>query len=104
MNVVIHESAWADLDHIFEWIAKDNPSAAAKVITKIRDKISLLELDALAQMGRPGRAKGTHELIESPYIIVYKVDVRQRLVSVVAVIHGARDREGLQKQPAAWMK
>jgi toxin ParE1/3/4 len=94
MNVIIHESAWADLHNIFEWIAKDNPSAAAKVIARIRDKIGLLELDALAKMGRPGRAKGTRELIESPYIIVYKVDDRQRLVSVIAIIHGARDREG----------
>jgi addiction module RelE/StbE family toxin len=93
MNVFIHESARADLDSIFEWIAKDNPSAAAKVVARIRYKIKLLELDALARMGRPGRAKGTRELIESPYIIVYKVDDRRCLVSVVAIIHGARDRE-----------
>jgi plasmid stabilization system protein ParE len=58
MNVVIHESAWADLHNIFEWIAKDNPSAAAKVIARIRDKIGLLELDALAKMGRPAEPKG----------------------------------------------
>ena len=58
MNVIIHEAAWADLDHIFEWIAKDNPAAAAKIIGRIRDKINLLELDSLARMGRPGRAEG----------------------------------------------
>jgi plasmid stabilization system protein ParE len=93
MNVIIHESA----DRIFEWIAKDNPSAAARVVAGIRDKIGLLELDALARMGRPGRAKGTRELIESPYIIVYSVDDRQRLVSVVAIVHGARNRQNPQE-------
>jgi toxin ParE1/3/4 len=92
MNVIIHEAASADLDRIFEWIAKDSPSAAAKVIARIHEKIGLLELDALARMGRPGRAKGTRELVEAPYIIVYKVDDRQRLVSVISIVHGARDR------------
>jgi addiction module RelE/StbE family toxin len=89
MNVVIQHAAWADLGHIFEWIAKDNPSAAAKVVARIRDKINLLELDALAKMERPGRFKGTRELIEHPYIIVYKIDDEQRLISVVAIVHGA---------------
>jgi addiction module RelE/StbE family toxin len=93
MNVVIHEAAWADLDHIYEWIAKDNPAAAAKVIGGIRDKVNLLELDSLARMGRPGRAEGTRELIEHPYIIVYEVDERSRLITVVAIVHGARNRQ-----------
>jgi toxin ParE1/3/4 len=92
MNIIIHDAAWDDLDRIYEWIAKDNRSAAAKVIARIRDKISLLELDSLAKMGRPGRAAGTRELIEHPYIIVYEVDDRQRRISVLAIVHGARDR------------
>jgi addiction module RelE/StbE family toxin len=93
MKVVILDAAQADLDGIFEWIAKDNPLAAAKVVARIRDKINLLEVDALAKMGRPGRFEGTRELIEAPYIIVYKIDDRQRVILVVAVVHGARDRE-----------
>jgi toxin ParE1/3/4 len=43
-------------------------------------------------MGRPGRAEGTRELIEHPYIIVYEVDDRQRLISVLPIVHGACDR------------
>jgi len=92
MNVIIREAAWADLDLIYEWTAKDNPSAAAKVIAKIRDKINLLELDSLAKMGRSGLAEGTRELIEHPYIIVYEVNERQRLISVLAIVHGVRHR------------
>jgi toxin ParE1/3/4 len=92
MNIIIHDAAWDDLDRIYEWIAKDNRSAAAKVIARIRDKISLLELDSLAKMGRPGRVAGTRELIEHPYIIVYEVDDGQRRISVLAIVHGARDR------------
>jgi len=45
-------------------------------------------------MGRPGLVEGTRELLEWPYIIVYKIDdVRQEIV-VVAVAHGAQDRKG----------
>jgi toxin ParE1/3/4 len=92
MKVVLRELAEDDLDHIFDWIAKDNPSAAANMVARIRDRISLLELDSLAHMGRPGVVTGTRELIESPYIIVYQVDSERREIAVVAIFHGAQDR------------
>jgi toxin ParE1/3/4 len=94
MKVVVHESAEDDLDRIFQWIAKDNRSAAEKMVARIRDRINLLELDSLAKMGRPGLVIGTRELIEYPYIIVYEVDNDQRTVLVLTIVHGARDREG----------
>ncbi len=34
MKVIIRESADDDLDRIFEWIAKDNRSAAARMVAK----------------------------------------------------------------------
>lgn len=92
MKVVLRQSAVEDLDRIFVWIAKDNPSAAADMVSGIRDRISLLELDSLAHMGRPGLVAGTRELIEFPYIIVYKVDDRRREVVVLAILHGAQNR------------
>ncbi len=46
----------------------------------------------LTYMGRPGQVEGTRELIEYPYIIVYRVREEAREVIVVAVMHGARDR------------
>ena len=97
MKVIIHESAEDDLDRIFEWIAKDNRSAAARMVAKIRDRINLLENDSLAKMGRPGFVVGTRELIEYPYIIVYDVDGDRREVSVLTILHGARDRESPEK-------
>ncbi len=45
-------------------------------------------------MGRPGRVEGTRELVEPPYIIVYGVDEPADEISVLAIVHGARDREG----------
>jgi toxin ParE1/3/4 len=92
MRVVLRESALEDLDQIYAWISRDNPSAAASMVARIRDRIAFLEIDALAQMGRLGLVPGTRELIESPYVIVYRVDDRQREVVVLAILHGAQDR------------
>jgi plasmid stabilization system protein ParE len=54
MKVIVREAAEDDLDRIFAWIAKDNPRAAVNMVARLRDRINLLELDALAHMGRPG--------------------------------------------------
>jgi toxin ParE1/3/4 len=97
MKVIIRESADEDLDRIFEWIAKDNRSAAAKMVAKIRDRINLLEIDSLAKMGRPGLVTGTRELIEYPYIIVYEVDSGRQETSVLTILHGARNRRDPEK-------
>jgi plasmid stabilization system protein ParE len=53
MKVIIREAAADDLVQIADWIARDNPSAAARMVLKIREQISFLEADELAQMGRP---------------------------------------------------
>jgi toxin ParE1/3/4 len=94
MKVTILAAADDDLARIAEWIAKDNRSAAARIVAKIRDQISFLEMDELAHMGRPGLVEGTRELIEYPYIVVYRVDDAKREVVVLSIVHGARDREG----------
>jgi toxin ParE1/3/4 len=93
MRVILRESALEDLDHIHDWIAKNNPRAAAQMLSRIRDRISFLEIDALAHMGRPGLVTGTRELIEYPYIIVYTVEDRAREIVVLAIMHGAQDRD-----------
>jgi len=93
MKVIVRQEADGDLDSIFQWIAKDNPGAATAMVARIRDRIALLELDALARMGRPGFVEGTLELVEFPYLIIYRVDDCIREVTILSIIHGARDRE-----------
>ena len=94
MKVIIRESAEDDLDRIFNWIAKDNPHAAANMVARIRDHINLLELDSVVGMGRRGLIAGTRELVEYPYIIVYGISERRDVLEVLTIVHGARNREG----------
>ena len=93
MRVIVRKSAEADLDHIAEWIRRDSQAAAVRMVASIRDRINSLETDELAHMGRPGFVEDTRELLEYPYIIVYKVFEGRGETVVLSVVHGAQDRE-----------
>ncbi len=92
MKVTFEPAARDDLDRIFEWIFRDNPRAALAMIDRIESKAMQLATPALTEMGRRGLVEGTRELLEWPYIIVYKVDDNLQEIVIVAIVHGARNR------------
>jgi plasmid stabilization system protein ParE len=93
MKIVVREAAAGDLDDILDWISKDNPRAAAEVVRRILARIDRLAIPGLSHIGRPGLVEGTRELIEAPYIVVYMVDEPTDEIVVLAIVHGAKDRE-----------
>jgi toxin ParE1/3/4 len=93
MKLVVREAATRDLDDILEWISQDNPRAAAGLVRRILARIDRLAIPGLSHIGRPGLVEGTRELIEAPYIIVYMVDEPADEITVLAIVHGARNRE-----------
>ncbi len=94
MRVSFEPAASDDLDRLFAWIAKDSPRAALHMIARIEDKITRLAIPELTYMGRPGLVDGTRELLEWPYIIVYKVYEDRDEIVIVSIVHGAQDRKG----------
>jgi toxin ParE1/3/4 len=80
--------ALRDLEDIGGFIARDNPTAAAKIITRILDHTG--RLTQHAHIGRMGRIEGTRELVvtDTPFIVSYRV--RGDCAEVLAVFHGAR--------------
>jgi len=80
--------ALANLDEEGEYIARDNPAAAARVVLRILSAVELLKQNPA--IGRPGRVAGTRELVvtETPYVVPYRV--REDVVEVLRVFHGAR--------------
>ena len=46
-------------------------------------------------MGHAGRVRGTYEwvVVGLPYVIVYEVDEVGGQVAIIAVFHGAQDRD-----------
>jgi len=92
MKVIVSDSAYADLDRIHAWISKDRPLSADTVIDRILE--SAERLGRFPYLGHPGKAAGTYEWVvpRLPYIVVYKVNVDEDMVAVLAVFHGAQDR------------
>jgi len=88
MRVRWLNAALRNLDIEAEYIARDNPEAAARVIIAIQAAVE--RLSNHPSMGRPGRVPGTRELVVSgtPYIIPYRV--RGEEVQILRVFHGAR--------------
>jgi toxin ParE1/3/4 len=73
---------------IEDYISATNPAAARAVVDRVKSRLS--DLRTFPYIGRPGRRRGTRELVISgtPYIAAYRVD--KRAVVVLGVIHGAR--------------
>lgn len=80
--------ALANLDEEGEYIAKDDPAAAGRVVMRILHAVELLKENPA--IGRPGRVAGTRELVvtETPYLVPYRV--REGVVEILRVFHGAR--------------
>lgn len=68
-----------------DYIAKDNPAAAKKVIDLIYKTAESLETQPMT--GRAGDRDGTRELVitKYPYTLIYKLTADK--VRIVAVIH-----------------
>jgi len=80
--------ALADLEAIGDFIARDNPVAAKRLVVSL-----VASVDALRDhpnLGKPGRLTGTRELVigGTPYVVPYRVLGDD--VEVLAVFHGAR--------------
>ncbi len=81
-----------DLAQQIAWIAADNPAAARRIATRLRQVGD--QLGDLAT-GRPGRVTGTYErsVTGLPYIVAYAITRRPdgETVSILRVIRGARN-------------
>ncbi|NOU01716.1 MAG: type II toxin-antitoxin system RelE/ParE family toxin [Gallionella sp.] len=88
MRVRWLRKALLNLDQAANYIAQDNPKAAAEFVIHLRD--SALMLGGQPNLGRVGRISGTRELviINLPYILPYRV--RNDTVEILRVLHTAR--------------
>lgn len=88
MRVVWTRPAARDLEAIGDFVAKDNPAAAATLVARLMD--AARRLADHPESGRAGRVAGTRELVVAgtPFVVPYRV--REGRVEVLAVFHGAR--------------
>lgn len=93
MRVRYRLRAQRDIEGIYEYIKERNPRAATEVVARIR--LAADRLGRLPYMGHAGRARGTLEwaIVGLPYVIVYEIDAAAGEIAVIAVFHGAQDRD-----------
>ncbi len=72
-----------------DYIAEDNPRAAARVMSRLRKYSTGLKGNPF--MGRTGRVEGTRELIVSdlPYILPYRIKGEE--IQILTVFHTSRN-------------
>jgi addiction module RelE/StbE family toxin len=92
MKITFNPDADDDLDQIFSRIVRDNPSAAYRAIARIESTVRKLAHPAFSHMGHAGLVRDTFEILQRPYVIVYKINKRKQEIIILAVVHGARDR------------
>ena len=82
----------ANLDAEAEYIARDSPAAAGRLVKEIHRAAE--NLARFPSMGRPGRVVGTRELVVlgTPYIVPYRV--RNQAIEILRVFHTARKWPG----------
>lgn len=88
MRVRWSSDATADLERITEYIAENSPDSALRVARQIYRSVA--SLAKWPGRGRAGWVEGTRELVLTPlpYIVVYRI--RDAVVEILHVHHGAQ--------------
>ena len=86
MTVVWSPRAIGHLAALRDYIARENPGAAARTATTLLAAVD--RLAELPNLGRPGRVSGTRELVVpgTRYSIPYRM--RGERLEIIAVFHG----------------
>lgn len=78
-----------DLIQIAEYIEQDSPDSADKLVADIDAKT--LRLREHPNLYRPGRKRGTRELVaHENYIVVYRVLTSEKKIEILRVLHAAQ--------------
>lgn len=99
MRITWSDVAEADLDDLYDYIARDVPYYAEQFIDRLIEAVSLLKDHP--QLGRrvpeAEEREDVRELIFQSYRIIYFFDTDQ--VHILTVLHGSRDLGGQAAKP-----
>ena len=82
-----------DVAEIGEYVAKDNPAAAMRLLERFDQKFEMLARQPLMGEMRDEISPGIRQLTVGSYVILYRP--LSDGVRIVRVVHGARDFESL---------
>lgn len=88
MRVRYLTGALNDLRLIHEYISRDNPNAARRIITALQQQAQALTQHP--QIGKPGQVQNTREQVHGryPYIIAYRIQSDE--IQILGIVHSSR--------------
>ncbi len=87
MTVIWTPEAQQDRADIWDYIAAEDPRAAARMDKRFSDAVAALVKHP--KLGKPGKISGTHELIpHESYRLVYEIE--RETIWILALVHTAR--------------
>ena len=90
-QIVWSQTGAEDLRQIVQFIATDDPGAAARLADRIVGRIEIASELPFSNRSAPEKAEQClREIILKPYRIVYHVDERQETIHILRVWHAAR--------------
>lgn len=83
--------ALAELHGSIDFIEQESPRGALTMALAIRQGADVLLSDH-PKAGRPGRRRGTRELVitGTPFVVIYRLRARPARVEILRVLHGAQ--------------
>ena len=95
-RLVVSPLAQADIDEIWDYIARDSIRNADRFVDRIEQRLGLLAANPRLGVARDDLRAGLRRLGYARYLIYYRL-VRGG-IEVVRVIHGARDQRALWRR------
>jgi plasmid stabilization system protein ParE len=90
-RIRITPGALSDLEGIFDYIRRDSPQNAAKMIRTILGSIDGLDiLPYRHDLPRGGNDPQVRSMPVRPYLVRYRIDEARKAVYILQVRHGAR--------------
>jgi plasmid stabilization system protein ParE len=97
---IVTSGALRQISDIHDYVARDSPEAAQRVVDRIHKIIALVT--ERPRIGHKMRERGVRMYVVKPYpyIVFYRYSARTDTVRIIRVRHGAMRRGALQDEPA----
>lgn len=89
-RIVVSPLATRDLESIHDYIARDNPDAALRLIDRLDERFSILKDHPAIGKKRDELQPGIRCWAEGNYLIVYR-SIEDHTVEIVRVLHSKRN-------------
>lgn len=94
MIVTLTAAAEADLEHIGDYIAQDNPPRAVSFVRELRERCErLADTPKAFQLVPRFEHTGVRRRVHGRYLIFYRIG--PKTIDVIHILHGAMDYEAL---------